>query len=83
MKEGMEVLLFGITREIVGTNKLVIPDGVRVENVQMLRDWLNGQYKGLKDLSSLAIAVNTEYADDSLALNGTEEIALIPPVSGG
>jgi len=34
-------------------------------------------------LSSLAIAVNSEYADDNAVLQHTDEIAIIPPVSGG
>jgi molybdopterin synthase sulfur carrier subunit len=34
-------------------------------------------------LRSLYIAVNSDYADENLILNGADEIALIPPVSGG
>lgn len=29
------------------------------------------------------VAVNSEYAKDDLTLNENDEIALIPPVSGG
>ena len=35
------------------------------------------------DVRSLYIAVNKEYAKDDLVLKETDEIALIPPVSGG
>ena len=34
-------------------------------------------------LTSCKVAVNEEYADQSHILNPTDEVALIPPVSGG
>lgn len=34
-------------------------------------------------LSSYLIAVNDEYAGSALAINEKDEIAIIPPVSGG
>jgi molybdopterin synthase sulfur carrier subunit len=40
-------------------------------------------YPNLKGLKSLLIAVNNEYAEDSVELLESDEIALIPPVSGG
>ena len=36
-----------------------------------------------KDFSSLLVAVNWEYSDFDLELHENDEIALIPPVSGG
>ena len=79
----MEVLLFGVTREIVGAECLSIPSEAAVTNVAELRAWLAGCYPQFDGLSSLAIAVDQEYADDDQTLSGDEEIALIPPVSGG
>jgi len=40
-------------------------------------------YPRLLDLNSFFIAVDQEYAQDSVILNEASEIALIPPVSGG
>ena len=80
---GMEVLLFGITREIVGQTKLTVPANLDITTVKGLKTWLGGQYPALQNLTSLAVAVDSEYADDDDVLNNNNEIALIPPVSGG
>ncbi len=79
----MEVLLFGIAREIVGDAVLKIPHDADLKDVNDLRAWLAERYPQFKGLSSLAIAVNQEYANDTDALPAGAEIALIPPVSGG
>ncbi|WP_338039356.1 MoaD/ThiS family protein [Maribacter litopenaei] len=34
-------------------------------------------------MSSLAVAVNSEYAEDDVQLKSNDEVAIIPPVSGG
>lgn len=76
------VKAFGIAREILDARELMLdlPDGA---TVAQLRQLLIGRYPRLGALTSLFIAVNTEYApDDRLLLSG-DEIALIPPVSGG
>lgn len=79
----MEILLFGISREIVGREYLTVPPDAPVHTVADLRSWLCDTYPQFKGLSSLAVAVNKEYAGDEQSLEGSEEIALIPPVSGG
>lgn len=79
----MEILLFGITRDITGSRKLTISPEQQPGTVGDLKIWLGQQFPALKQLSSLAIAVDSEYAEDELAINNTSEIALIPPVSGG
>ena len=44
----------------------------------------NLEYSAICSLDdSIMIAVNEEYADSSLVLENGDEIALIPPVSGG
>lgn len=48
-----------------------------------LRQCLVSKYPQLKGLRSLFIAVNHTYAEDTLRLTEADEIALIPPVSGG
>lgn len=49
-----------------------------------LMDRLQEQYPGLSRLAkALAVAVNREYADDDRVLQDGDEVALIPPVSGG
>ncbi len=76
----MKLLLFGITREIVGSSELEIPD---MRDVGILKDWLRKTYPKMSGLQSLAVAVNKEYAEDHQALTANAEVAIIPPVSGG
>ncbi|MNL69681.1 ThiS family protein [compost metagenome] len=54
-----------------------------VKSVGELRAKLYDQYPSLEKLNSLMIAVNKNYAADDVLINATDEIALIPPVSGG
>lgn len=72
---------FGITREIVGGRETVleVPGGT----VASVRSALQERYPSLQKLRSLMIAVNNRYAEDSQEICETDEIALIPPVSGG
>jgi molybdopterin synthase sulfur carrier subunit len=58
-----------------------VPDGATVDT---LLDHLCRQYPPLADVRrSLSIAVNREYVDSNYQLSETDEVALIPPVSGG
>ena len=44
---------------------------------------LKSDYPDLGQIHSLVLAVNQKYVNDDVALTSTDEIALIPPVSGG
>ncbi|MGB5648313.1 MAG: MoaD/ThiS family protein [Muriicola sp.] len=81
----MTILLFGITRDIVGNASFSIPvnESSTLENVGELKMYLTDQFPAFNELSSLAIAVNSNYATDSTLIAANDEIALIPPVSGG
>jgi molybdopterin synthase sulfur carrier subunit len=76
-----KVKAFGITRDFLGGREKVIE--VKGQTVADLRGELLAMYPNLKGLKSLLIAVNNEYAEDSVELLESDEIALIPPVSGG
>lgn len=82
MNTSVSVLLFGITREITGQSALSVPlkKDSRVGDVL---DLLRGQYPELAAIRSLLVAVNGEYAETDQIINSRDEIALIPPVSGG
>jgi molybdopterin converting factor subunit 1 len=77
----MKVLLFGIAKDIAGAP--VIQVETPVGQVSALREYLYGRYPRLRELRSCMIAVNKVYAADSDALQPGDEIAVIPPVSGG
>lgn len=76
-----KIKAFGITRDILGNREIDFPlDGT---TVGALRQQLEVTYPKLKGLKSLMIAVNNAYAEDALEIQEEDEIALIPPVSGG
>lgn len=80
----MTILLFGIAKDIVGSSSIIFNDvEVAPKSVYTLKEQLKISYPEFQKLSSLAIAVNSEYAEDDVVLNATDEIAIIPPVSGG
>src|SRR4051795_12143621 len=77
---GVEVTvrLFAMLRERAGSSSvtLSLPEGARV------RDAL-ASLAGLADGIPLVMAVNREYASEDQVLDAGDELALIPPVSGG
>jgi molybdopterin synthase catalytic subunit len=70
--------LFAGLRERAGADhvELELPDGASVKDALARLQWLTG------DLP-VVIAVNREYAEADAALHPDDELALIPPVSGG
>jgi molybdopterin synthase sulfur carrier subunit len=78
----LKVKAFGITREIVGGREVTLELGDQ-KTVSGLKKILEEKFPSIKGLRSLVIAVNNEYANDSQPLTESDEIALIPPVSGG
>jgi molybdopterin converting factor subunit 1 len=77
-----KINLFGITRDIVGRISTEI-EMSQSSDVQTVLGELKNNYPKLKDIKSLLVAVNSEYAESDLVLSENDEIALIPPVSGG
>ena len=74
----MTIRLFASLRERAGTGQLTLelPEGARVRDaVAQLEDVAGGM--------PLLHAVNREYAPDHQVLDDGDELALIPPVSGG
>ncbi|MFZ5999039.1 MAG: molybdopterin converting factor subunit 1 [Bacteroidota bacterium] len=72
---------FGITRDILGGREVTVD--LPGNTVAELRQLLTRKHPELLDLRSLMIAVNNSYAQEHQEINETDEIALIPPVSGG
>ncbi len=80
----MDVLLFGIAKDIVGKSQLQFSETDKApSSVSELKKILSDTYPEFSKLSSLAVAVNSEYAKDDVSLKRNDEIAIIPPVSGG
>jgi molybdopterin converting factor subunit 1 len=82
MAQNFTIALFGIARDIVGTNTLTLSTEPEL-NVEALLAQLKAAYPRLGEIRSLLVAVNSEYAEATQVLNSSDEIAIIPPVSGG
>lgn len=82
MNAPINVLLFGITRDITGQTAIQHPLAPNARVSDLLTQ-LHGQYPRLADIRALLVAVNGEYAEPDTQLKSTDEVALIPPVSGG
>ena len=79
----VRVLLFGMLKDLTGKSC----DIVDVREGSSVRDLLAqyaARYPTLSPaLSSIAVAVNQQYAAADTVLNASDEVALLPPVSGG
>ncbi len=79
----VRVRCFAAVREIVGAGELIIelPEG---SSLRQLVDQIGDRFPQLEGLaSSLLLSVNREYAPYHKKLTPGDEVALIPPVSGG
>lgn len=79
----VRVLFFGMLKDLAGrsTDALELREGATVGDVLA---HFESQIPRLKDaMPSLAVAVNQQYAGVETPLNSNDEVALLPPVSGG
>lgn len=79
----VQVLFFGVLKEIFGSQSEVLElrEGVCVEELRGIFEERASTRREL--MRSIAIAVNREYAKGEEVLREGDEIALLPPVSGG
>jgi len=79
----VRVLFFGMLKDSAGKSS----DVVELQSGASVRDLLaycESRYPALKSLlPSIALAVNQQYAGPDRSLNPDDEVALLPPVSGG
>ena len=78
----VNVKFFALGRELVGNSSLEIEMNEN-DNIKNLIDRLHKEHPKFKELKSFLVAVNMEYADFQKSLNDGDQIAIIPPVSGG
>jgi sulfur-carrier protein len=79
----IRTLLFASYRDLAGTDELVVelPQGATARD---LVEWLRGSGETWQRLpQSPVVAVNLEYVSLATPLHDGDEVALIPPVSGG
>lgn len=79
----IKVLFFGFTHDLTGLREELIELG-EGENLQGLRRLYENRFPRLGELAgSLLFAVNQQIADPLAVLHEGDEVALMPPVSGG
>jgi molybdopterin converting factor subunit 1 len=79
----MTVLLFAAACDLAGADSVVIelPAG---STIAQLRSDLARRFPAMSGLlAKSAIAVNHDFAEDDRVLQPNDELAVIPPVSGG
>jgi molybdopterin converting factor subunit 1 len=76
------VLFLASYREKVGTARAVIALTAGATVAELVAQ-VCAQYPGLPDAERVVVAVNNEYREPDFVLDDGDEVALIPPVSGG
>jgi molybdopterin synthase catalytic subunit len=79
----VHVLFFGVLKDLAGrdSDTLSLPDHASAADVLSHYEQRLSAMRGI--LNSIAISVNQEYAHPDMKLQSGDEIALLPPVSGG
>lgn len=79
----VRVLFFGVLKDLAGKSSdwVELPDGALVRDV--LEHYAEREPRLRESLASLAVAVNQQYAGAETVLKAEDEVALLPPVSGG
>ena len=79
----MKVRLFAAAKQIVGAEEIV----VELEDETVVRDLrkeVESKHPELRDILACSrIAINASYASEDSTVSQDDEIAIIPPVSGG
>lgn len=78
----INLLAFGIVKDVFNgpSTEIELPAEATVADLKTL---LGNQYPTLKQSVSYMIAVNNEYASPNDSIRQGDEVAIIPPVSGG
>ena len=83
MSDVVMVLLFGAAADRAGTRQIELPVGDRT-TLGELWPVLTDRHPGLVPMrDTLAFAVNGEYARMDFRVSPGDEVAVLPPVSGG
>jgi molybdopterin synthase sulfur carrier subunit len=78
----IKLVAFGIAKDILQNSSIDFAIAEEA-TVATLKSELCAQYPEFQRLKSFAIAVNEEYQTDDFVINSSDEVVIIPPVSGG
>jgi len=77
----VQLVAYGIARELIGSRKLAFE--FEGSTIAHLKEALTAQYPPFASLRSLSFAIGEDYQPDGRTLNESDEVVIIPPVSGG
>jgi len=77
----IQVKCFGVAKEIIDREILEVDQSSMT--VEELRKHLNAEFADFSSINGYMVAINQEYATDDMTITVTDEVAIIPPVSGG
>ena len=77
------VKLFASSREIVGKDNITLKLTDKDIKVRDLRRMISELFPSIPTKTQFVIAVNHKIADDSATISQVDEVAILPPVSGG
>ncbi len=79
----IQLLYFGMLKELFGVEQDAIELGAGA-SVATLLEGLQNRVAGIPAVwGTIAVAVNREYSTPARVLHEGDEVALLPPVSGG
>jgi len=82
----VKVLAFGVLKDLLGTSteQIELPPGSTVAGLLRILEQRTSNLRMTTTVwQSLAVAVNREYSSVAMELHEADEVALLPPVSGG
>jgi sulfur-carrier protein len=83
----MKILYFARFRQIIGRGSDEIEVPASIKNVSTLSDFLKARdervAEAFGDLRTLKVAINQSHTSLNASLEGANEVAFFPPVTGG
>jgi len=80
----IKVVFFASTREKIRIDEDIFIFETTETTTKELKHEIKERYPALSDIiDSITLAVNQEYVYEDVGLNDGDEVALIPPLSGG
>jgi Molybdopterin converting factor, small subunit len=78
----VNLLAFGIAKDIIGSRSSALECGEH-SSIAMIKEELVNRYPAFSELRQFSIAVDESYQEDDFVIQEGQQLAIIPPVSGG
>jgi molybdopterin converting factor subunit 1 len=77
------IKLFASHKDIIGKDKITLKMTEKITTVRDLKRMILEVFPSFPTKIQLVIAVNHKIAADDITINHLDEVAILPPVSGG